>query len=75
MKNIPEDWNEQRKQLGGRRNLAAFLRFKGRVAAVAAKVRGSGKKLQKNRTFFAVLVNNLTKTHAKLCTLFLYFPL
>ena len=51
------------------------FRRQGRVAAVAAKVRESGKKLQKNLTFFAVLLNNLTKNHAKLCTLFLYFPL
>ena len=54
MKNIPEDWNEQRRlfgfperwlrePLGGRRNLAAFLRFKGRVAAVVGKGRVSGK--------------------------------
>ena len=54
--------------------LPPFLHFKGRVAAVAAKVvevATSRKKL----TFGAVLLNNLTKTYAKLCALFLYFPL
>ena len=36
-----------REPLGGRRNLAAFLRLQGRVAAVAAKVEDVAKRIEK----------------------------
>ena len=86
MKNIPEDWNEQRKSYGfperwlrnpldGRRNPAAFFCvYKGvsrRLLQSSDKWQRAAEKL----IFLAVLLNNLTKTHAKLCALFLYFPL
>ena len=58
-----------------RRNPAAFLRLQGRVAAVGGKDSGKWQKGTKKLTLGAVLLDNLTKTHAKLCTLFLYFPL